>query len=161
MAQAGALRGDCAGGVGWCVMNSVYDTDILEWSEDQAALLRRVAAGEVPNVPPDWPHIIEEVADVGLSELRACRSLLLQALLHDLKAAGWPTSRDVPHWQAEARRFRIDAADAFAPSMAPRIDIRDIYAKALRAMPSAIDGQAPLPVPLACPVTLEALLDGN
>ncbi len=160
MAQARAVCGNRAGGVGWRV-NSLYDTDILQWSEHQAALLRRVAAGEAPNVPPDWPNIIEEVADVGLSELRACRSLLLQALLHDLKAAAWPTASHVPHWQAEARRFRIDAADAFTPSMAQRIDIKDIYAKARRAMPTAIDGQAPLPVPLDCPMTLEALLAGN
>jgi hypothetical protein len=139
-------------------MNSLYDADILEWSEHQAELLRRVAAGEVPNVPPDWPNIIEEVADVGLNSLRACRSLLLQALLHDLKAAAWPLARDVAHWRAEARRFRIDAADAFAPSMKQRIDVQDIYAKARRAMPDAVDGQPPLPVPVDCPVTLEALL---
>jgi hypothetical protein len=30
-----------------------YDTDILIWSEQQSDLLRRVAAGEVPNALPD------------------------------------------------------------------------------------------------------------
>ncbi|MBV8456375.1 MAG: DUF29 family protein [Acetobacteraceae bacterium] len=30
----------------------------------------------------DWPHLIEEVQDLGLSELRACRSLLRQVLIH-------------------------------------------------------------------------------
>ena len=75
-----------------------YETDILVWSERQAELLRRHAAGERANdMDLDWPNIIEEVADVGRSSLRACRSQLLQALMHDLKAEAWPLSRDVPH----------------------------------------------------------------
>jgi len=137
---------------------SDYDTDILTWCERQAELLRRVAAGEPVNEAPDWPNIIEEVADVGHSSLRACRSLLIQALLHDLKAEAWPLSREVPHWRAEARLARINAADAYAPSMRQRIDMADLYAKARHAMPETIDGQAPLPVPETCPVMLDNLL---
>ena len=45
--------------------------DTLLWSEQQAALLRRVAAGErVTDV--DRAHVIEEIEDAGRSELRAC-----------------------------------------------------------------------------------------
>jgi hypothetical protein len=82
---------------------SDYDTDILEWSERQAALLRRLSGGEAVNAEIDWPNLIEEVEDVGRNTLRACRAQLLQALLHDLKAEAWPLSRDVPHWRSEAR----------------------------------------------------------
>jgi hypothetical protein len=137
---------------------SDYDTDILTWSEHQADLLRRVAAGQPVNESPDWPNIIEEVGDVGLNSLRACRSLLVQALVHMLKAEAWPLSREVPHWTAEARRFRGDAADAFTPSMRQRIDVADLYRRALRAMPDTIDGQPPLPVADICPLTLDDLL---
>ena len=90
--------------------------------------------------------------------MRACRAQLLQALLHDLKAKAWPLSRDVPHWRSEARVARINAADAYAPSMRQKIDMAAIYAKALRAMPDTIDGQPPEPVPEVCPVTLDDLL---
>ena len=138
-------------------MSDLYDDDILAWSEGQAALLQRMAAGEQVN-GLDWPNIIEEVADVGLNSLRACRSLLIQALIHMLKAGAWPLAKEVPHWQAEARRFRIDAADAFSPSMRQRIDVADLYAKALRAMPETFEGQQPLPLPAVCPVTLDELL---
>jgi hypothetical protein len=137
---------------------SDYDTDILEWSERQAALLRRLSGGEAVNAEIDWPHLIEEVEDVGRNTLRACRAQLLQALLHDLKAEAWPLSRDVPHWRSEARVARINAADAYAPSMRQKIDVADIYAKALRALPETMDGQLPLPVPDVCPVTLDDLL---
>jgi hypothetical protein len=58
------------------VMSDLYDTDILLWSERQAELLRRSAAGErVNDGELDWPNIVEEIADVGRSELRSCRSL--------------------------------------------------------------------------------------
>jgi hypothetical protein len=139
-------------------MSDLYDDDILTWSEHQAELLRRLAAGEPVNEAPDWPNIIEEVADVGRNSLRACRSQLFQALLHDLKAVAWPQSRDVPHWRSEARVARVNAADAYTPSMRQRIDVPGLYAKALHAMPESVDGQAPLPVPGVCPVTLEEML---
>ncbi len=142
-------------------MSGLYDTDILLWSERQQDLLRRVAAGEPVNEAPDWFNIIEEVADVGRSSLRACRSLLLQALLHDLKAEAWPLSRDAPHWRSEARVARINAADAYAPSMRQRIDVPDLYAKARHAMPESLDDQPPLPVPESCEVTLDELLSGE
>jgi len=139
-------------------MSDLYDTDIALWSEQQARLLRRLSNGEAVNAEIDWPSLIEEVEDVGRNTLRACRVQLLQALLHDLKAEAWPLSRDVPHWRSEARVARINAADAFTPSMRQKIDIADIYAKALRAMPETMDGQPPLPVPDVCPVTLDDLL---
>jgi hypothetical protein len=44
--------------------------------------------------------------------------------------------------------------------MRQKIDVADIYAKALRAMPETMDGQPPLPVPDVCPVTLDDLLGG-
>jgi hypothetical protein len=143
-------------------MGDLYDTDVMLWSEHQSELLRRRAAGELVNeAEVDWPNIAEEIADVGRNSLRACRAQLLQALLHDLKSEAWPLSRDVPHWRSEARVARINAADAYAPSMRQKIDVADIYAKALRALPETMDGQPPLPVPSGCPVTLDDLLDGE
>ena len=140
-------------------MSDLYDDDILLWSEHQADLLRRRAAGELVNEAElDWPNIAEEIESVGNEQLHAVESFMVQALLHDLKATAWPLSRDVPHWRAEARRFRGDAASRFAPSMRQRIDMAKVYRRALRAMPETIDDQPPLPVPESCPMTLDELL---
>jgi hypothetical protein len=140
-------------------LGELYDADVFEWSQQQATLLRRRAAGELVNEAElDWANIAEEIQSVGASELRAVRSLLMQALVHDLKAEAWPLSREVPHWRAEAERFRIEAADAYTPSMRQHLDIAVIYRRALRIMPETIDGQPPLPVPEACPATLDELL---
>jgi len=139
-------------------MGELYDADVLEWSEHQARLLRQHVAGEAGNEAPDWDNIIEEVESVGRSQLSAVKSLLVQALAHDLKAEAWPLMSYVPHWRAEARGFRGDAAEAFTPSMRQRIDVAELYRRALARLPDTVDGQPPLPVPTACPVTLDELL---
>jgi hypothetical protein len=140
---------------------SDYNTDILTWSERQAALLRRLAAGEQINDQVDWSNIIEEVEAVGQSQVDAVESWLYQALIHMLKAEAWPLSEAVPHWQAESRGFRAQARRKYRPSMAQKIDVRGLYADALYAMPETIDGQPPLPVQPDCRVTLDDLLSGD
>jgi hypothetical protein len=74
-----------------------------------------------------------------------------------LKAEAWPQSAAVPHWQAKARLFRAQARRRFVPSMRERINLAILYRDAVRGLPDTIDGQAPLPVPAACVVTLDEL----
>jgi hypothetical protein len=140
-------------------MSDLHDTDILAWSERQAALLRRVATGQLVNEDEiDWANIIDEVESVGNEQRFKVESLLLQILLHTLKVQAWPLSVSVAHWQSEIRVFQAEASNRYAPSMRTRIDVAKIYAKAVRALPAAIDGRKPLPVPQDCPFTLEDLL---
>ena len=139
-------------------MSDLYDEDILLWSERQAALLQRVAAGEALNERPDWANIIEEVESVGREQLHAVESLLLQALVHILKADGWPPARDVENWRGDSRGFRAQARRRFAPSMRQNIDLAGVHADALRILPTSMDGQPPQPVSPACPMTLDELL---
>jgi len=138
-------------------MGDLYEDDILLWAEHQSALLRRLAAGERVNDQIDWENVIEEVESVGNEQLRAVESLLVQVLLHELKATAWPLSRDAPHWRAEARRFRGDAASRFAPSMRQRIDLARVWRRALHAMPESVDGLPALPIEAGMP-TLDEML---
>jgi hypothetical protein len=138
---------------------SDYDTDILLWSERQSDLLRRRATGELVNdAELDWPNIAEEIESVGREQLHAVESLLMQALVHLLKADAWPACRDAPTWRADAIVFRVNAARRYVASMRQRIDLDRIYRQAIRALPETVDGQAPLPVPQNCPLTLDELL---
>jgi hypothetical protein len=139
-------------------MSDLYNDDILLWSERQSDLLRRIAAGEPVNERPDWGNIIEEVESVGREQLHAVESLLFQALVHMLKAEGWPLARDVENWRGDARGFRVQARRRFAPSMRQNIDLAGIYADALKALPDTMDGQPPQSVSLICPMTLDELL---
>ncbi len=139
--------------------DGLYERDALAWAEQQAALLRRVADGELINHAVDWARVIEEVADVGLSELRACRSLLRQAIVHLLKLRAWPGSTAAAHWRGEVLGFLDDARDRFTPSMRQRLDVEAIYREALRKVRSeGEDGPEVMALPEACPFGLEELL---
>ena len=46
-------------------MSDLYKDDILLWSEQQAELLRRLAAGEHVNAQVDWENVVEEIESVG------------------------------------------------------------------------------------------------
>jgi hypothetical protein len=130
--------------------DGLYERDALAWAEQQAALLRRLAAGEAVNEAVDWPNVIEEVQDVGQSQLRACRSLLRQTLVHLLKLHAWASSLAAGQWREEAARFLADAEDRFTPSMHQRIDLDELYAKALYLVRTAVDASVtPHPLPVA------------
>ena len=141
-------------------MSDLYESDVLVWSEDQSALLRRLATGERVNDKVDWTNVIEEIESVGNEQLHAVSSLLTQAIILRLKAMAWPDARDADNWRAEAERFAGDAADRFAPSMRRRLNVAHIYRRALRAIPATMYEQSQPPLPAACPWSLEELL-GN
>ena len=121
-------------------MKNLYETDVVEWSERQARLLRGLAARQPSNEAPDWDNIIEELESVGRSELRSVESLLMRALVHSLKVRAWPYSQNVPHWRAEARAFRRDARRRLTPSMHHKIDVTRLFQDALESLPDTIDG---------------------
>ncbi len=145
------------------MLNGLYERDALAWAEQQAALLRRLAAGESVNEAVDWPNVINEVQDVRLSELRACQSLLEHAMTHVLKLRASPNSQDAAHWRDEAGVFLDDAEQRFSPSMRQRIDLDELYIKVLRrAGVGLADNNLPAyALPEVCPFALAELLGGN
>ncbi len=154
-AQGAASQGENRAGC-------LYESDTLAWAEQQATLLRRLAAGERLNEAVDWPHVIEEVQDVGLSELRACQTLLQRAMTHLLKLHAWPGSQAAAHWRDEAGAFLDDLERRFTASMRQRIGLDGLYAKALRrARATTDDAGVPCPMPGTCPFTLDELLAGD
>jgi hypothetical protein len=138
--------------------DDLYDRDALAWSERQAALLRRVARGERVN-DVDWDHVVEEIEDVGLSELNAVHSYLRQMLAHLLKLRGWPDSDACEHWRNEVATFQVDAIARYTPSMRQRIDLQKAYELAQRQIaPMRRGDHVGLPAPATCPVAPEQLL---
>ena len=138
--------------------DSLYDTDVLVWSEHQADLLRRLANGERLNETIDWENVIEEVESVGRSELNACRSLLRQAMTHLLKLYLWPESAAAAHGAAEVLGFLADAQRSFSPSMRQRIDRAKLYRTATRQAQTETRSQPAPALPASCPFALDDLL---
>lgn len=141
-------------------MSDLYETDALAWAERQAVLLRQLADGQRVNELIDWPNVIEEVQDVGLSQLHSCHSLLRQALMRLLRLQVWPGSQAVPHWRGEVVGFLADARMRFSPSMRQRLGLNDIYAEALNQIRAEAGGEA-RSLPNACPFSLDDLLAGQ
>ena len=136
----------------------LYDRDALAWSERQAALLRRVARGERVN-DIDWDHVVEEIEDVGLSQLNAVHPYLRQMLAHLLTLPGWPDSDACERWRNEVATFQVDAIARYAPSMRQRIDLPRAYELAQRQIaPMRLGNHAGLPAPASCPITIDQLL---
>jgi hypothetical protein len=67
-------------------MSELYDDDIVLWSERQAALLRRRAAGELLNDDElDWPNLAEEIESFGKRDAREMASRITTILIHLIK----------------------------------------------------------------------------
>ena len=111
--------------------SDLYERDVLVWSEQQSELLQRLARGERVNADIDWPNLIEEVRALGLSELHACESLLLQGLLHLLKLHAWPDVASTK-WRARIVAFLDGAQRRFTPCMRHRLDLGALYLRAVR-----------------------------
>jgi hypothetical protein len=68
------------------MMSDLYDDDIVLWSERQAALLRRRAAGELINEAElDWPNLAEEIESLGKRDARELASRITTILIHLIK----------------------------------------------------------------------------
>ena len=149
-------------------MGSLYDADILLWSEQQADLLRRVARGERVNDAVDWENVIEEVGDVGRSEFNSVASVLEVGLTDLLLAHASPRTEPVGHWRSEAitalagaaRRYSPSMGRRYSPSMGRRIDLDEIWAVAMAAARNkpASDGGPASPLPENCPFAVEDLV---
>ncbi|WP_227439667.1 DUF29 family protein [Methylobacterium sp. W2] len=64
---------------------SLYDDDIVSWTEQQAAALRVLARRPDLSKMLDWENVAEEIESVGRSQVQAVESLLVQTLAHLLK----------------------------------------------------------------------------
>jgi hypothetical protein len=136
------------------VPDSLYERDVLAWSEHQADLLRRLGRGERVN-DVDWTNVAEEIEDVGLSELHSVESFLNLMMVHLLRLHAWPESQACGHWRGEIVAFRKNANRRFAPSMKQRIDIAALYAEAVEQMRETDQS---VQWPEQNPFTLESLL---
>jgi hypothetical protein len=140
--------------------DDLYHSDILGWSKAQAERLRRLQHGERVN-DLDWEHVIEEIEDVGGSQLSSVKSHLGLAMLHALKALAWPEHRDAEHWQQEVATFLSNAQTAFQPGMQQHVEPAALYARALKSLRKLPPpgGVPPRPLPETVSVTAAELGD--
>jgi len=94
-------------------MQTTYETDVIAWANEQAALLR---SGKLSAL--DVEHIAQEIEDVGKSEQRELASRMTVLLAHLLKWQVQPSHRG-SSWQAtiSAQRGSIERRIKRTPSL--------------------------------------------
>jgi Domain of unknown function DUF29 len=122
-------------------MSSLYDDDILLWSEQQAAAIRRLGrnAREIPN-ELDIENVAEEIEGVGRSELAAVESYLELIFVHLIRLLVEPDSTTVRHWRSEIAAFHANAQRRYSPSMRQRIDVNALWRSAREQSLLAYEG---------------------
>jgi hypothetical protein len=142
----------------------LYDDDFYAWARHQAAELRKLAATR-PNAALDFPHLIEEVADLGTSERNAVRSDLRVIIEHLLKLEYAPAVDPRPGWYETIIRARDDLDDRLTPTLQRDLqrNLAKVYARACRATRAKLrlhgEHEAAEALPDACPWRLTDLLN--
>jgi len=112
--------------------DTLYETDICTWAEQQAAALRGFASRvDLPN-ELDLANIVEEIEDVGNSHFRAVTSFMRLILSHTILIALNADTGSVRHWTFEVFTFRGNLIQAWQRSMRQRIDLDLIWRHAVR-----------------------------
>jgi hypothetical protein len=121
--------------------STLYEEDILLWSEQQAAVIRRLGAmrRDVPN-ELDIENVAEEIESVGRSELAAVESHIRQTFVHLIKLCVDPTADAARHWRGEILAFHSEFSRRYSPSMRQRIDIDELWRSARDQSLLAYDG---------------------
>lgn len=100
-------------------MGATYNQDIIEWSREQAALLR---SGQFSKL--DIEHLAEEIEDVGKSEQRELENRMAVLLAHLMKWKYQPDRRS-SSWERTIREQRKGITHRLAKTPSLKADLRD------------------------------------
>lgn len=84
-------------------MNNLYEQDFQQWLKQQVIALKDRNPALL-----DWDNLLEELKDLGRSDKRAIKSLLIRLYEHILKIVYWESERDrnLNSWKIEINAFR-------------------------------------------------------
>jgi len=130
-----------------------YDTDLYEWTKEQADALRRRAANEL-----DWDNLAEEIESLGRSERREIRSRLKNLLVHLLKWKYQPEGQ-CGSWRGSIREAREQIEEVLVdnPSLRP-LPAESLPRAYAYARGNALEVTGLYRLPEACPWTIEQIL---
>ena len=138
------------------------DADILLWSERQAAALRRLAERH-PDAGVDWPRVIDTVEGAGRGLLHEVEAETVRALYWHLMLAAHPRAANRREWLEAAERGRHASRAHMEAGARSRVELRRLYARAVREVRllGPICAAEPLPLLGECPIFLDEWLSGD
>jgi hypothetical protein len=133
-----------------------YESDLYEWTKEQADALRRRASNAL-----DWDNLAEEIESLGTSQRSEIRSSLKVLLVHLLKRKCQPELQ-CGSWRGSITEARDQIEDVLEDSRSLKAYPAECLPKAYaRARTKALDETGLLRLPDACPWTIEQVLDGD
>jgi Domain of unknown function DUF29 len=140
-------------------MSDLYGEDFVLWTERQATLLRRRAAGELINdAELDWLNLAEEIEAVGGNTRRELRHRLARLLQHLLKWHYQPEQRS-RSWRATIRTQRQEIEDLLADNPSLRVRLPEFFSAAYpRARVDALEETGLLDLPETSPFSIDQAL---
>ena len=139
-------------------MASTYETDVVAWANEQAALLR---SGNLSAI--DIEHIAEEIEDVGRSEKRELNSRMSVLLAHLIKWQ-YQSGRRGSSWVRTIKIQRLEVAYELndIPSLKPLLhDMEWVNIVWGKAVLIAINETGMDVFPESCPWTMEQVLSND
>lgn len=152
--------------------DSLYETDICTWADQQAAALRSLASrSDLPN-QLDLMNIVEEIEDVGSSHFNAVNSFIRLILSHMILIIFDQDADSVPHSKAEVATFHAELLQRYQPSMRQRVDVDLLWRRALREAHAKLAAyrrdeslvileRVRMALGLSCPIGVDEVCDEN
>lgn len=142
----------------------LYDEDFYAWTRHQADALRRLAETR-PNADIDFPHLVDEVEDLGSERLIWMRSQTRRLVEHLLKLEHSPAAAPRRGWLRTVDDARRTIEDRLTPTLRRELkrELPNLHAKASKDAAKELrrhgETEAAEALPSTPPYTLDCLLD--
>lgn len=134
---------------------TLYDSDFVRWTDEQAAALR---AGQVDLM--DLPNLAEEIESLGKKDRRRLKSRLTILVMHLLKWR-YQAERRSGSWESTIRTQRAEIRQLLDDSPSLRQDVRAYVRERYDMARRNAAAEADLPLtkfPERCPFTWDQIL---
>jgi Domain of unknown function DUF29 len=106
---------------------TLYEEDLVLWSEQQAEALRAAARGGT-NRPIDWENVAEEIESLGISQRSALSSQIRRIVRHFLKLEFSPATEPRRGWFESANDAKVEIEHLLEHSPSLRSELPSIIA---------------------------------
>ncbi|MBN4005927.1 DUF29 domain-containing protein [Nostoc sp. LPT] len=143
------------------ITQTLYDQDYYLWLRTTINQLRTSQFSSV-----DLDNLIQELEDMGRSQKRTVKSLLIRLFEHLLKLTYWNVERErnEGHWKGEIRTFRREIKDELKDSPSLKSYILEIFDQCYEDARTEASDRSQLSIdifPLIPIGSLEQILDEN